>query len=843
MDITDAIAETTTPLPGDLGRDEVVDLRVHASVLPPPTARIVRLREVMRATPCSICLERPRLLRAFERSREGKLADKEHATIRRAKALRYVLQHRAPRIYDDELIVGNMSSKRIGANYYHEGISVNILEDIARLETRAVPLHLTAAEKRELLKLGLWGATRSIAARSLGRPGRLSHFAHLLRPRRYIVTEEAGISHQVGGYADVVQCGLIRVDSRAAACIASGLLENGSPANADQLAFFASVRIAVEGVVAMATHLAEACEARAAAATTTPERRDELRIIAAGCRHVPLHPARTLQEGLQACWLVHVALNLEDYEQGLSFGRLDQILGPLYARAVGASASATDVTATTHADTSRIVELLASFELKTCETIPLFSERVDMGFSGNTVGQAITLGGVDAAGDDATNPLSGLFLDAFAQIQTREPNMQVRVHAQTPEWFLHKAMAVVQLGSGSPALFGDAAIIGALQAVGVAEAHARDYAVIGCVEIASPGRTYNSSDAALINLPLCLELALNRGRQFPGPHGSRKQLGARTPPVAELLTFEDVVAAFRAQVVDAVDEVAQVLSWLEPCYRAHRTTPVNSMITEGCVESGRDVTWGGAMYDMTALQAVGLADTGDSLHALRRLVFDDKAMSLTAFVAILTTDFADQEPLRLRLQRRFEHYGNGDRRADEMTDLAANIYADAIGSHSNSRGGVWIPGFYSMTCGTSFGSVTGALPNGRHAGARLSNGFSPVDGSDASGPTALLRSAASLSTQRWANGGALNIKFDAHTVRGRVGRDALASLFRTYLVDQAGMQVQINVLDSETLRAAKLDPNAFPNLLVRVSGYCAYFNDLQPEIQDELIARTAHGVH
>ena len=806
----------------------------HESVqLPEPTTRITRIRDLLLNAECSICLERPQLLREFARRGEGKEAANQHPTVRRAKALRHLLTNRSPKVYADELIVGNMSSKRIAANYYPEGISINILEDLTRLEDRAVGLHLSTGEKCKLLGLALWGARQSITVRTFLKPGRLSHLFHLFRPRRYIVTEEAGISHQVGGYAAVVEHGLRWVDERAAACIAKGCLEDGSPMNEDERAFLQSLRIAIEGIRAMADNLADTCEQLADAPETSEQRRAELLASARACRQVPYGPARTLQEGLQACWLVHVALNLEDFEQGLSFGRLDHILNDLYLQELEAGTL----------DQARATELLASFQLKTCETIPLYSERVDIGFSGNTVGQAITLGGVDEAGNDATNELSGLFLDAFAQIQTREPNIQVRVHEATPDWFLDKAVAVVQLGCGSPALFGDPVIIRALQEVGVSQAHARDYAVIGCVEVASPGRTYNSSDAALFNLPLCLELALNEGRQFPGAHASRKRLGPSTMPVANMKSFEDVIAAFRAQVEDAVDEAAEVIGWLESCYRTHRTTPYNSMITEGCVETARDVTWGGAMYNMTSVQAVGLADAGDSLYAIRKLVFEEQTLTLEELAAILANDFEGQDLLRLRLQKRFEHYGNGDARADEMTALAANIYVDAVTSHTNSRGGKWIAGFYSMTCGTSFGMVTGALPNGRRAGARLSNGFSPVDGNDISGPTALLRSASGLGAHRWANGGALNIKFDARTVGGAVGRRALSSLFRTYLVDQEGMQAQVNVLDAQMLREAKKDPESFPNLLVRVSGYCAYFNDLQPDVQDEIIERTAHGLH
>ncbi len=798
------------------------------------TARTDEIRAELLATPYSICLERPRLLAEFRRSKEGRLAARtEHLLLQRALALKYVFSHRKPRIYNNELIIGNMTSKRIAANYYIEGGSINILEDLFRLNKRAVPLEMSRRETADLLITGLRNLFRSVGARALLRPGRISYFLDFFRAKRHFVTEEAGIGHQVGDYRMVVHRGLRSVYEEAAKRLEEGRLGDGSALDEDQRAFFRSIMITIEGIRQMAENLAVEAESLAAKPGVPDWRRAELLESAAACRHVPFEPARTYLEGLQAVWLVHVALNLEDFEQGLSFGRMDQILLGLY-RADLASGRLT---------VGRAIELTAGFCLKACETMPLYSERVDQFFSGNGVAQAFTLGGTDEKGNDVTNELSGVILAAYAQVLTREPAVHVRIHPATPDWFFDKSVELLQMGTSRPSFFGDEAVVRALEHAGMSTEHARDYAVIGCVEMASQGRTYNSSDAALFNLPLCLELALNQGRRFKGKariEGPRR-CGADTPSVSTMDSFDDVLEAFRAQVRHGVDDMAKVITWLEEVYRWHRTTPVNSILTEGCLQKGRDVTWGGGLYDYTSVQAAGLADAGDSLYALKKVVFEEKRLSLEEFVRILKDNYRGHEDLRVELATKLHRYGNGDHEADRMTQLAADAFADAVRAHRNSRGGQYVPGFYSMTCHVGFGKVTGALPDGRLAGKRLSNGLAPVDGAERLGPTAVLRSAASLDSRKWMNCHALNMKFDKKTVQGQTGRKALVHLFRNYF-SQGGMQVQVNVLDAETLKAAKRDPASHPGIVVRVAGYCAYFNDLQPDVQDEIIDRTAHGL-
>jgi len=519
--------------------------------------RIQKIRTELLLTSNSICLERPCLLKEFSKSKEGRTSKNQHPFIRRAKALAYIFSNRLPRIYQDELIIGNMTSKRIAANYYPEGGSINILEDLFKLEKRQTPLKLSSKEKRKLLSIAMGSVFDSIGAKALLRPDRISHFLNFFRAKRYFVTEEAGIGHQVGGYYNVVHHGLIKVEKEAVSYLESGKSFQGQQLTDDQIAFYQSVKIIIKSICNMALNLAEKAEKMANSAGISAKRNAELLEAAAACRHVPYHPARSFKEGLQACWLVHIAMNLEDFEQGLSFGRLDQILYSLYCQDIEQMKLTPD----------SAIEILASFQLKTCETIPLYSDRIDRFFSGNGVAQGITLGGTDEKGNDVTNELSGLFLNAFDHVRTREPALHVRVHEATPDWFLQKAVETVQLGCGKPSFFGDNSIVRALEGVGMTKAHARDYAIIGCVEMASQGRTYNSSDAALFNLPLCLELALNRGKQFSKPDWSQRRLGAKTQAITQMTCFEDVVKAFKYQVEDSINEMVKVIGWLEDSYR------------------------------------------------------------------------------------------------------------------------------------------------------------------------------------------------------------------------------------------------------------------------------------
>lgn len=792
-----------------------------------PTGRISGIRDFLVAEPVSICLERPTLMRK-SRLRFEYLKEK-HPAVRRALTLSYIMSHRIAVIYEGELIAGNMTSKRIAANYYPEGGSSQILEDIFCLGSRkTVPIKMSFVEKTKLFYTGIRLFFDSVGWHAFGRPDRiLNLWKYVFNAKRFILTELAGVSHQIPDYGTVVAHGLKKADLLALKALESGTNPKGNPLDENQIAFYRSVRIIIKGISEMASNLSKEASRLKELPGTDPKRKTELEEISESLKHVPYEPARSFKEGLQACWLLHVCMNLEDFEQGLSFGRLDQILYPLFRADMDSG----------KIDFKSAAELIASFQLKACETVPLFSRKIDAYFSGNTVGQGITLGGVDEKGDDCTNELSGLFLDAFRQIKTREPNLHVRIHEMTPSWFMDKCIEMLKCGCGSPAFFGDTAVIKALKKAGMTEEHARDYAVIGCVELGSQGRTYHSSDAGLFNLPLCLEMALNEGRSF----GSLKREGAKTPHPETMKSFEDLVKAFRIQVSKMIDDAVEAINHLEKSYAEIRTSPLNSILTKGALEQGYDVTWGGGVYDFTSLQIVGLADTGDSLYAIKRLIFDEKRMSLKDLAEILKNDFNGIEMLSTELKNRFPKFGNGDKEVDSFVQLAADAFTSSVNGRMNTRGGRYLSGVYSMTCHTAFGRLTGAMASGRRKGAMLSNGLSPATGSDKNGPTAVFRSASFIDNSDFGNCLALNIRFESSFMEGPLGKKIASGLLYSYLVDHKGMQVQVNVVDAETLIAAKKNPEDFPGLLVRVAGYCAYFNDLEPSAQDEIIRRTAHA--
>ena len=360
---------------------------------------------------------------------------------------------------------------------------------------------------------------------------------------------------------------------------------------------------------------------------------------------------------------------------------------------------------------------------------------------------------------------------------------------------------------------------------------ARNYTAVGCVEPVCQGKSFASTDAALFNVPMMLELALNEGRRF----GSFFRPGRKTIPVAEMGSMEDVKAAFETQLRHSMDRLLSDLRAIEKANAVYHPTPFTSMLLDGCLQKGVCSTAGGAAYNFSGIQAIGPVDTGDSLYAIERAVFVDKRLSLPELVRLLREDLKD-EKWRTYLCG-LEKFGNDNEDADAYTMYVINTFQESLKGRKNTRGGAYTAGLYSVTAHQYFGQVTGALPSGRRKGESFASGISPSNGMDRKGPTAMLNSVNRMDATRFANGINLNVKFIPETIRGDNGKMALRNLFETYF-RRGGMQVQLNVIDPSVLREARDNPNAYPHLMVRVSGYSAYFNDLTPQMKDEIIQRT-----
>jgi len=785
------------------------------TVEPAPAGdRVDRLRDRFLRGRRDVCIERARYLTESYRQTEG-----QPAVLRQARALEHVLSRITVRIEPDEILVGNVTGKPLGGGIYPEGIAGRILGELPNLARRDCNAFAIAPEdERELVEsiLPYWrGRTIEDRARELWPPAAAASFEKIAP---FILTEIAGIGHMLINHQRVLERGLLVIVDEARS-------NGGNATEAARRDFYQAAEIAGLAVMAWANRYAEEAERLAGAATGPP--RDELLAIAEACQRVPAQPPRTFQEALQSVLFMHHAAQIESWESAISIGRMDQFLCPAYRADIEAGRLSRD----------GALELLACFYVKLSHSIPLFDADVTLAFSGLTNFANTVIGGMDGEGNDASNELSYLMLEAMKRVRTPQPNFGVRLHSGAPREFRDAVVQAVADGIGNLQLFGDEAVIASLVNRDVPLQEARNYGIVGCVEQAVPGKSFTSSDAALFNLPLCLELALNsgRGRLFSD------QLGLPTGDPTHFNSIEDVAEAYRTQVEYLVGQMVEALEGLAQAHAERRPVPLASSLTDDCLAQGLDLTAGGARYNFTGVQGVGAATVGDSLAAIDSLVFDQKRLTMDELVAALDTDFEGQEPLRQMLLNKAPKYGNDDDRADQFARLAAEVYCRAVEKHRSFRGGWYSPGLYSVTTHVAFGLMVGATPDGRHAGQPLSQGISPAHGRDRCGPTAALKSATKLDHTLVSNGLTIIQMLSLGASARQHASDVLGGLLEAYF-GLGGQQLQWNLVDRATLIAAQRDPEAYRGLVVRVAGYSALFADLNRVVQDELIARTEHAV-
>ncbi|OFW56329.1 MAG: hypothetical protein A2Y75_03780 [Candidatus Solincola sediminis] len=768
--------------------------------------RFKRIKRDLLSTPVYLCPERALLVTQYYRKHDDRSLP---VSVRKARALRYILSNKSVHIYPDELIVGNMGSKRISAITQPELAGLFMSEDLLWIERRKTnPLRISWPDRiRFISKVLPYWLTRNMNIRAFkDRRHLLRYVREQLSPTYYLINEAGGIGHFLPNYEKMLNLGI------------AGYLESMQGKEGD---LYEAAGIACEGIVAFASRLADCAETLAAEEPDTG-RRAELREIARICRKVPDRPSETLHEALQALWLTHLAINLESLNSAVSFGRVDQYLYPFYAADIEAG----------RLTPQSAKELLLCFGAKTAEHVFLLSERISQYHGGYLVVQAAIVGGTDREGMDAVNDLTYLFLEAMEESGLRDPNYQARVHPGAPDAYISRLAQVAIEGNGVPALFSDEAAVAALVYHGYPAEEARNYAVVGCVELALPGNSFFSTDAGLFSLPLCLEVALNRGCRL----GRRLRVGADTPDPNTFQNLDQVVDAFMHQVDYMVERMIKDFRVVEAGNRNFNPTPFSSMLVDGCLESGLDLTAGGARYNSSGIQGVGVADVADSLAAIEEVVFRKKKYSMEQLLEGLRSDFSGYDELRAELMKA-PKFGNDDPRVDQYADLVVHIFHQALSRRANSRGGDYVPGFYSVTCHVAFGKQVGALPSGRKAGKPFAASLGPANGCDRLGPTALLQSVARVDSRFMPNGCAVNLRFDPGNLAGEEGVEKLTALIKGFFAE-GGMQLQFNIIDPEILEDARRNPGKYPGLVVRVAGYCAYFDDLPEDTKDEIIGRT-----
>jgi len=540
---------------------------------------------------------------------------------------------------------------------------------------------------------------------------------------------------------------------------------------------------------------------------------------------VPAEAPRTFREALQYYWLVHVGVTTElNPWDAFNPGRLDQHLYPFYRREIDAGTLTPE----------RAAELLGAFWVKFHNHPAPPKTGVTSKESNTYVDFAlINLGGVRPDGSDAVNELSYLILDVIEDLRLLQPSSMVQLSKKNPDRFIKRALQIVKTGFGQPSIFNTDAIVQELIRQGKSIHDARCGGASGCIEAGAFGRECYIL-TGYFNLPKVLEITLNDGVD---PR-TGKTIGIATGDPRQFESFDELFAAFERQLRHFVDIKIRGNNVIERINAKYMPVPFLSLLIDDCIANGKDYNAGGARYNTSYIQGVGLGSVTDALTALKVHVFEKRTLTMAAMLEALATNFDSDPALRTRLVEKTPKYGNDDDTADDVMREVFEAYFAAVNERPNAKGGVHRINLLPTTCHVYFGSVIGALPDGRLAGKPLSEGISPVQGADRNGPTAVVKSAAKIDHIR-TGGTLLNQKFIPQILADREGIDKLAHLVRAYF-KLDGHHIQFNVVDGKTLRKAQQEPENYRDLIVRVAGYSDYFVDLTSELQEEVIQRTEH---
>ncbi len=781
------------------------------------TTRTETLRCRSLEAPPSISSERAVLITGFYREHDGK-----HSTsVMRARAFRHLCERQTIYLGEGELIVGERGPAPKAVPTFPE-LTCHSLEDLRILDSRPLTAYAVPAQVVDDYE-------RSVIPYWRGRSLRDKLFAAL--PAEWHAAYESGVftefmEQRAPGHTvldgKIYSRGLLDVMADIDRAIER--LDRVHDAEAwSKHESLAAMRIACGALIHFADRHAVLASARAAA-EADPKRRGELETVAAVCRHVPRHAPRTFWEALQAYWFCHLGVITElNGWDAFNPGHLDQHLLPLYERGLA------DGTLTPE----RARELVECFFVKFNNHPAPPKVGVTAAESGTYTDFAnINLGGLLGDGSDGSNVVTDLLLDVIDEMHLLQPSSNLQLSRKTPDRILAHALDVVRKGYGFPSIFNADVVVEEQLRQGKRVEDARAGGCSGCVEVGAFGKEAYIL-TGYFNLPKMLELALNNGRD---PR-TRAQLGPATGASSRFASIDDVVQAFDRQLRHFIDIKIAGNQTIGEMYARLMPAPFLSVLIDDCIQKGRDYNAGGARYNNTFIQGVGIGTITDSLAAIETIVFDERRASMTELAAALAVDFEGHEVLRARLLNKAPKYGNDDDRADRLMRRVFEAFFGAVDGRPAPRGGVHRIEMLPTTSHVYFGSMTGASPDGRQAGRPLSEGISPVQGADRRGPTAVVRSAAKMDHVR-TGGTLLNLKFTPSIVAGD-GIRALATLVRGYF-KMDGHHVQFNVVDAATLRAAQATPDDYRGLIVRVAGYSDYFCDLSRALQDEIIERTEH---
>lgn len=833
-----------------------------------PTDRVARLKNViLRAQPY---VESERAVLATQAYKEN-----EHlpAVMRRARVVEKIFNELPVTIRPDELIVGavtiNPRSTEICPEFSFDWVEKEFDTMADRIADPFVIEKKTAQELHEAFKYWPGKTTSELAASYMSPATHDAMNNGVFTVGNYFF---GGVGHVTVDYGKILNIGFQGVIDEVNQALEH--LDRTQPDYVKKEQFYHAVIISYQAAITFAHRYADEAM-RLAALEDNPQRQHELEQIAQNCRRVPEHSATTFWEACQAFWFVQSMLQIESSGHSISPGRFDQYMYPYLAADVDL-------------DPAFAQELVDCCWIKLNDINKTRDEVSAQAFAGYAVFQNLCVGGQTEDGLDATNRLSYMCMEATAHVRLPQPSFSIRVWQGTPDEFLFRACELVRLGLGVPAMYNDEVIIPALQNRGVSLHDARDYCIIGCVEPQAPHRTEGWHDAAFFNVAKVLEITLNGGRV------GNKQLGPVTPDMTQFADIEAFFTAFKTQMSYFVHKLVEACNCVDIAHGERCPLPFLSAMVDDCIGRGKSLQEGGAIYNFTGPQAFGIADSGDSVYAMQKQVFEDKKLTMAELKEALDANFdfsiehvepankmslteeeinavvkrimADNgeltpaavkeevyrqlsqanapETRNLTRHQEIRHilentpcFGNDIDAVDYVARRCALVYCQEVEKYTNPRGGQFQAGIYPVSANVLFGKDVAALPDGRLAKQPLADGVSPRQGKDILGPTAAANSVAKLDHFIASNGTLYNQKFLPSALAGEKGLRHFSGLVRSYF-DKKGMHVQFNVIDRDLLLDAQQHPEEHQDLVVRVAGYSAQFVVLAKEVQDDIISRT-----
>ncbi|MCE1252503.1 MAG: glycyl radical protein [Anaerolineae bacterium] len=782
------------------------------------TERVRQLRQSsLDATP-TLSAERAVLLTQFYKADQGS----HSIPVTRALLFKFLMENKTICINPGELIVGEKGPEAKASPTYPE-LCCHSLSDLDLLDSRSkIPFRVSAETRREYEKniIPYWqsGNLRQMIFDAMQpewidayNAGIFTEFMEQRAPGHTVLDDKI-YKKGMNDFKQDIERSLEALDFL------------NDPRAYDKQEELRAMRITTDAIIRYAERHAEAAR-ELAENEKDPQRRAELLQISECCSHVPAQAPRNFWEALQYYWFVHLGVTYElNTWDAFDPGRLDQHLEPFYTRGL-ADGSLT---------TENAVELLQCFWIKFNNQPAPPKVGVTAAESGTYTDFAqINVGGLKPDGSDGVNEVSYLLLDVIEEMRLLQPSSSIQVSKKNPDRFIKRAARIIRTGFGQPSIFNADAIVQELVRMGKSLVDARQSGSSGCVEIGAFGKE-NYNLTGYFNIPKVLEISLHNG--FDPYTG--KQIGLQTGKLENFKTFEDLFDAFARQMKYFIDIKVRGNNIIERFYARNMPAPFLSLLIDDCISTGLDYHEGGARYNTSYIQGVGIGSITDALSAIKTHVYESGALSLEELVKIMDHNFENQERLRQMLMNKSPRFGNDDDAADNLMCRVFDLYFNLVDGRPSTKGGTYHINMLPTTCHVYFGSVMGASAEGRLAGKPLSEGISPVQGADRQGPTAVLKSAAKMDHLR-TGGTLLNQKFTPSLLSGDEGLDKLVQLVRSYF-KLDGHHIQFNVVDVETLHKAQKHPEQYRDLIVRVAGYSDYFCDLSEALQEEIIARTEH---